>query len=149
MVIAHAIPEAAVQAAVKSPSTMVGSDGGLTKGVGHPRSAGTFARVIGHYSHELQLISLPEAIRKTSYLAAKRMEARCSDFRRKGRIQVGADADIVVFDAKSFIDRATFDQPSLTSLGMHHVIVNGIKVIGHGQLNELRPGTGLRSNHTV
>ncbi|MFX8817296.1 hypothetical protein ABTM85_21075, partial [Acinetobacter baumannii] len=76
MCIAHAIPEKSVQAAVVSSATMVGSDGGLDKGVGHPRSAGTFCRVIGHYSRDLKLIPLMTAIEKCSTRAAKRMEGR-------------------------------------------------------------------------
>ena len=145
MVIAHAIPEQAVQAAVRNPATMVGSDGGLSKGVGHPRSSGTFARVLGHYSRELGIISLPEAIKKMTLMAVKRMERRCGDFRRKGRIQAGADGDIVVFDPRTIIDRATFDQPTLTSVGMKHVLVNGTQIISNGILHEQMSGTGLRA----
>ena len=145
MVIAHAIPEAAVQAAVKSHATMVGSDGGLSKGVGHPRSAGTFARVLGHYSRELGLLSLPEAIHKMTLMPAKRLEKRCADFKRKGRIQLGSHADIVVFDPKTVLDRATFDQPALTSVGMHHVFVNGTAVVSNGKLVETMAGRPLRA----
>lgn len=145
MVIAHAIPEASVQAAVKSPATMVGSDGGLQKGVGHPRSSGTFARVLGHYSRDLKLISLPEAIRKMTILPAKRMQARCPDFKRKGRIQTGSDADIVVFDPKTIIDKATFDRPALASVGMKYVLVNGTPVIDKGVIREQMVGKGLRA----
>ena len=145
MVIAHAIPEHAVQSAVRNPATMVGSDGGLSKGVGHPRSSGTFARVLGHYSRELGIISLPEAIKKMTYMAAKRMEHRCADFHRKGRIQAGADADIVVFDPKTILDRATFDKPNLTSVGMRHVLINGTPVISNSVLVESMPGTPLRA----
>ena len=145
MVIAHAIPEHAVQSAVRNPATMVGSDGGLSKGVGHPRSSGTFARVLGHYSRELGIISLPEAIKKMTFMAAKRMEHRCADFHRKGRIQAGADADIVVFDPKTILDRATFDKPSLTSVGMHHVLINGTPAISNNVMVESMAGTPLRS----
>ncbi|MBS1728264.1 MAG: amidohydrolase family protein [Armatimonadetes bacterium] len=145
MVIAHAIPEAAVQAAIQNHGAMVGSDGGLTKGVGHPRSAGTFCRVLGRYSRELKLIDLSEAIRKMTIMAAKRMEHRCPDFKRKGRVQRGSDADIIVFDPKTVSDRATFDEPALTSIGMHHVLINGVQVIENGKLRDVRPGTGLRT----
>jgi dihydroorotase len=145
MVIAHAIPEASVQAAVKSPATMVGSDGGLQKGVGHPRSSGTFARVLGHYSRDMKLISLPEAIRKMTIMPAKRMQTRCADFKRKGRIQTGCDADIVVFDPKTIIDKATFDRPALASVGMKYVLVNGTPVIDKGVIIEKMAGKGLRA----
>ncbi|MEI8281005.1 MAG: amidohydrolase family protein, partial [Armatimonadota bacterium] len=145
MVIAHAIPELAVQAAVKHPSAMVGSDGGLTNGVGHPRSAGTFARVLGHYSRDLKLISLPEAIRKMTIMQAHRMEKRCPDFKRKGRVQVGADADLAIFDPMTIIDRATFDHPSNTSKGMKHVYINGQHIIVNGVFQEGMAGRGLRA----
>lgn len=145
MVIAHAIPETAVRAAVTSRATMIGSDGGLDKGVGHPRSAGTFARVIGRYCNEMKLLSLNEAIKKMTIMAAKRMEHRCPDFRHKGRIQSGADADIVVFDPSQVKDRSTFDQPALPSVGMHHVFVNGTSVVHNGIMTEAKPGTGLKA----
>ena len=145
MCIAHAIPESSVRAAVVSSATMLGSDGGLEKGVGHPRSSGTFCRVLGHYSRDLKLIPLSFAIEKMSLRAAKRMQGRCKAFARKGRIQVGADADILVFDAQKVADRATFDQPALTSIGMHHVLINGVPVIANGNLLDVRPGTGLRA----
>ena len=149
MVIAHAIPEAAVQAAIKSPATMLGSDGGLNKGVGHPRSAGTFCRVLGHYSRDLKLISLPDAIRKMTIMPAQRMEHRCAEFRRKGRVQVGAHADIVVFNPRTVVDQATFDQPATQSYGMHHVFVNGIAAVENGIITDQKPGTGLRAMHRV
>lgn len=145
MVIAYAIPEQAVQAAVKHPSAMVGSDGGLDKGVGHPRSSGTFARVLGHYSRDLKIISLPEAIRKMTIMQAHRMENRCPDFTRKGRVQVGADADLVVFDPKTIIDRATFDQPATESWGMKYVYINGQEVMSSGVLRETMSGRPLRA----
>jgi len=144
MVIAHAIPEEAVRAAVKSPATMIGSDGSLEKGVGHPRSAGTFARVLGKYVREEKLLSLPEAIEKMSLKAARRLEKRCTAFRSKGRLQVGSDADVVVFDPGTVGDRATFSAPAVPSVGFHWVLVNGVPVIDEGQLNEqVRPGKGL------
>lgn len=143
MVIAHAIPESAVQAAIKNDWAMVGSDGGLTKGVGHPRSAGTFSRVIGHYSRDMKLISLPQAIEKMTIQAAHRMQHKAPEFHKKGRIQSGCDADIVVFDPRTIIDRATFDEPALTSVGMHHVFVNGVAAISNGILTDAKPGTGI------
>lgn len=145
MVIAHAIPESSVQAAVKNKWAMVGSDGGLNKGVGHPRSAGTFARVVGHYSRDLKLISLPEAIEKMTLQAANRMKRRAPAFRYKGRVQVGSDADLVVFDPNTFIDRATFDEPAKTSHGMHHVFINGVQVLKNSLLTDEKPGIGIRA----
>lgn len=145
-VIAHAIPESAVQAAVISSATMVGSDGALENGVGHPRAAGSFARVLGHYVREQGLLTLPQAIEKMTLRPARRFEKRCPDFKRKGRIRVGMDADIAIFDSAKVTDRATFEKPALTSEGFHHVLVGGEAVVRDGELvEEARPGRGVRA----
>jgi len=148
-VIAHAIPEAAVQAAVKSRATMVGSDGSLTDGTGHPRATGTFCRVLGHYSRDLGLIPLAEAVRKMTIMPARRFEKRCPEFKRKGRVQVGADADLSVFDPRSVIDRATFEKPAQTSVGMQWVLVAGKLAVDAGKLVEdSRLGRPLRAKRS-
>ncbi len=145
-VIAHAIPEAAVRAAAASTATVVGSDGSLHNGVGHPRASGTFARVLGRYSREEGLLTLPHAIAKMTLRTARRFEHRCPGFKKKGRVQVGADADLVVFDAATVLDRATFAEPGLTSIGFHWVLVNGELVVREGALvDDARPGRGLRA----
>jgi len=144
-VVAHAIPEAAVEAAAASSATMVGSDGGLAGGVGHPRSAGTFARVLGRYVREKAVLDLNEAIAKMTLRPARRFEQRCSGFKKKGRLQVGMDADIAVFDPATVIDNATFDHPDRPSTGFSFVIVGGAPVVVHGELlDSVRPGQGLR-----
>ena len=136
MVIAHAIPESAVRAALESPATMIGTDGGLDKGVGHPRSAGSYARILGHYSRDEKVLTLPDAIEKMTLKPARRLERRCAAFKGKGRVQIGADADLVVFDPAKVIDRATFEDPSTPSFGFHYVLVNGQIAVNGGSLVE-------------
>ncbi len=144
MVLAYAIPESAVTAAVGSPVTMIGSDGGLENGVGHPRSAGTFSRVLARYVRDQKALSLPAALEKMSLKAARRMQKRCSIFRRKGRIQEGCDADIVAFDPTTVQDLATYDKPAQPSVGFKWVFVNGVAAVSEGKLDHnVRPGTGL------
>jgi N-acyl-D-aspartate/D-glutamate deacylase len=145
-VILHFIPAHAKRAALAHPAVVVASDGRLRDGVGHPRTAGTFARVLGRFVRDEGLLDWPEAIRKLSTLPAQRLEARTPDFARKGRVQEGADADLVVFDPATVIDRATFERPATFSEGMRHVLVNGVFVVRHGALrDDVRPGRAVRA----
>ena len=146
MVIAHAIPETAVLAAVSSPALMVGSDGGLRDGKGHPRSSGTYSRILGHYVRETHALSLMDALRKFTLMPARRMERRVAAMKNKGRIRVGADADISIFDPKTIIDKATFDKPAQYSEGVRHVLVNGKHLIRDGVLVDgVAPGRPVRA----
>jgi N-acyl-D-aspartate/D-glutamate deacylase len=139
-VILHAIPEAAARAAVAHPGVMIASDGELEKGKGHPRSAGTYARVLGKYVREEKLLSLNDAIAKMTVLPADRLKLP-----NKGRIRVGADADLAVFDASKVIDKATFDAPAIPSVGFVHVLVNGVPVVRDGQVDKsVSPGRAVR-----
>jgi N-acyl-D-glutamate deacylase len=111
----------------------------------HPRSAGTHARFIGQYVRERRLISLLDAIAKTAYLPAKLMEETVPQLKKKGRIQTGMDADIVVFDPLTVQDRATYERPNQVSVGMKHVLVNGKFVIHDGVLDtNAFPGQAVR-----
>ena len=107
-VIIHSIPDAAVQAALASPFVMIASDGGLTDGKGHPRSTGAYARVLGRYVREAHALSLMDVIRRMSLMPAERLQDRVPMMRNKGRIRVGADADLTLFgaDASSYALRA-------------------------------------------
>lgn len=144
-VILHAIPEEAARQAIAYPGVMIASDGRIEQGKGHPRGAGTYARVLGHYVREEQALPLMTAIQKMSLLPARRLESVAPQMAHKGRIKVGADADIAVFDPARVIDKATFDKPDQYSEGIPFVLVNGIFVVRDGKLVEdVKPGVGIR-----
>jgi len=135
-IIIHAIPEPIVDSAIASPLTIIASDGRLERGRGHPRAAGTYARVLGRYVRERGLLTLSDALAKMSFMPARRLEGRVAAMKRKGRAQVGADADLVIFDPATVIDRATYQEPALPSAGIAHVLVGGVPVVRGGRLVE-------------
>jgi len=144
-IIAHVIPEASVDYAIASPLVMIASDGvPFVNGRAHPRGAGTFARVLGRYVREKKLLTLTEALRKMALMPARRLEAAVPQMRNKGRVRVGADADITVFDPARVIDRATFAEPAQPSAGIVHVLVNGKFVVKDEHLTGATPGVGIR-----
>jgi N-acyl-D-aspartate/D-glutamate deacylase len=145
MVIMHMIPAEVAKFAVSSPGVMIASDGLLRNGKGHPRAAGTYSRVLGYYVREQKALPLMEGLRKMTLLPAERVGSYIPAMKQKGRIRVGADADLVVFDAARIIDRATFEQPAAPSEGIAYLIVAGTPVIRGGQLIEtVRPGQPVR-----
>ena len=122
-----------VKAAVTSPLTMIASDAYWENGIGHPRTTGTYSKVLGRYVREQQALTLMDAIRKMTLMPARRLEARVAAMKTKGRLRTGADADIAIVDAATMIDRSTYREPALAPLGMVHVIVNGVAVVANGQ----------------
>ncbi len=113
----------------------------------HPRTAGTFGRVLRWYVRELRVLDLAEAVRRCTLVPADILRDIAPDMARKGRIQVGADADLVVFDADLVTDRATYDAPTRTSEGIRHVFVAGTPVVTDGVLDvQARPGRPIRSS---
>jgi N-acyl-D-aspartate/D-glutamate deacylase len=132
-----------VDGVIANPLTSIASDGET----GHPRNAGTYSMILARYVRELRTISLIDAIRKMSLMPAQRLEKATVSARRKGRIQEGADADIVVFDLATVKDRATYERPGERSTGMKFVVVNGALVIDKGALVPgVLPGKGIVSN---
>jgi N-acyl-D-aspartate/D-glutamate deacylase len=135
--------------AVVSPLTLIASDGILIDGKGHPRTAGTSGRALGYYVRESGKLSLQQAITKLTLLPARRLEGIAPMMKNKGRIRVGADADLTVFDPATVADRSTYQQPALPSTGFRYVIVNGIPVVADGALQEgVFPGRGVRAKIT-
>ncbi len=146
MTVIYGIPEPMIRLAIAAPYTVVASDGLIEEGKGHPRGAGTYARMLGHYVREERALTLMEALRKMTLLPAQRLEKPVPAMRAKGRIRVGADADIVAFDPGRVIDRATFAEPALPSEGFSYVVVGGQPVIRKGQFQSgVFPGRGIRS----
>jgi N-acyl-D-aspartate/D-glutamate deacylase len=147
VVVIHSIPEQAARAAVANPMVMVASDGmPITGAKVHPRGQGTFSRVLGHYVREEKALDLMTALRKMTLMPAQRLEKRAPVFKDKGRIRVGADADITVFDPARVIDKATFEEPLQYSEGIQFVLVNGVPVVTNGQLVDgMFPGRAARA----
>ena len=147
LAVAYAIPEADVRLALAHPYVMVGSDSIIEPGANnHPRGAGAFARVLGRYVREEETLSLMDALAKMTWLPARRLQAGAPALGRKGRLQIGADADVTVFDPRTVADRATVADPAQASTGMRWVLVSGrvVKSPDGLQRDEL-PGQPLRS----
>jgi hypothetical protein len=139
MVLIHTNPDSVVDAAIESPLTMIASDGLPS----HPRGAGTYARVLGRYVRNNRL-SLIEALAKMSLMPALRLQSALPAAARKGRIQTGADADLVVFDPATIEDRSTYRAPLAPSVGIRHVLVLGTPVVDDGKIVEgVAPGQPL------
>jgi N-acyl-D-aspartate/D-glutamate deacylase len=138
--------EPMVRVAISNPIVMIASDGRIVNGTGHPRGAGTYARLLGKYVREEKVISLMDAIRKSTLMPAQRLESMSSQMRQKGRLRIGADADISVFDPATVIDKATYEKPAQYSEGFRYVIVGGTFVVRDGKLSpDVAPGQGIRA----
>ncbi|WP_147917643.1 N-acyl-D-amino-acid deacylase family protein [Ruania zhangjianzhongii] len=139
MCVVHEGDEANVRAIMAHPAQMAGSDGLLTGERPHPRAFGTFARYLGRYSRELGIVPLPQMVHKMTGAPAQRL-----GLPDRGRIAVGAQADLVCFDAETIIDHASYTDPRLPASGVEHVLVNGTAVLTGGTPTGARPGTALR-----
>ena len=143
-IIIHNRSEAQTRAAIVSPLSMIASDGFIEKGRGHPRTSGTFAKVLGRYVRDEGAIPLMDALARMTIEPARRIQARAPSMANKGRIKVGADADVTIFDPQTVQDRATYEDASIPSAGIPYVIVGGQVVVDAGALTPARPGRAVR-----
>ena len=135
IVILFSNAEETVVSALADPLTIIASDGNNAPGEPqHPRTAGTFARVLGRYVREQKHLTLMDALRKMTLAPAQRLERRVPEMRNKGRVREGADADLTVFDPLVVLDQATYERPAQYSAGIRHVLVNGTFVVRDGRL---------------
>ena len=132
-VIIHVMKPEWIEKGILAPGVMIASDGASYSKLAHPRTAGTFSRVLGKYVRQEKLIPLMVAIEKMTLLPAKRLEGISPMMRFKGRIQVGADADITIFNPDTIIDKSTFEEGLAFSEGVEFVMVNGTFVLKKGK----------------
>jgi dihydroorotase/N-acyl-D-amino-acid deacylase len=138
----HAINSDDVDRIMQHPMTSIASDGPITVfdvGSPHPRTYGTFARVLGRYVRDRNILTLEEAIRKMTSLPAHILSIN-----KRGLLRVGYYADITIFDSETVIDKATFEDPHQYAVGINTVLVNGVIVVENGLHNGNRPGRVLR-----
>jgi hypothetical protein len=146
-VLMHMNSEETIAKTLQDPLVLVASDSlDIESRYSHPRSAGTFARVLGHYVRETGALTLPQAIRKMSLMPAQRLESFTPAMKKKGRLQAGADADLVVFDPQVVGARAQYLDAKQYSQGMQYVMVNGKLVVQRGKLlKDVFPGKPVYS----
>lgn len=139
-VLVFANTQEVVDSVIPNPLVMIASDGAR----GHPRNAGTFSRVLAEYVREKGTVTLMDAIRKMSLMPAEMLERSTPAARKKGRLQEGADADIVVFDPAAIGDRATFAKPMEPSAGVRYLVVGGTLVVDEGKIvSDVFPGRAI------
>ena len=152
----HMMSEDDVKTAMAFPWVSVGTDsaairpdGELGRGQPHPRSYGTFPRILGHYVRDEHVLPLPEAIRKMTSLAARQLKIA-----NRGLLKEGYFGDVVVFDPKTVNDRATYEKPHQFPVGINTVVVNGVVTVRNGQHTGAHagralygPGVGESSTH--
>jgi dihydroorotase/N-acyl-D-amino-acid deacylase len=142
--ITFAMSEANVARMIARPWVVIGSDAGgfdpdTTTALVHPRAYGTFPRVLGKYVREDSVLTLEDAVRKMTWSTAQILWLR-----ERGLIKEGMFADIAIFDPRSVIDRATFEQPHQLSSGVRYTLVNGVVVWREGKYTGAKPGVALR-----
>ncbi len=133
IVIIHNMKPEWIKTGIAAPGVIIASDGMPYSPMAHPRTAGTFSRVLGKYVREDKVIDLMTAIEKMTLLPAKRLESIAPMMRYKGRIQIGADADITIFNPNTVTDKGTFEKGLAFSEGVEYVIVNGMIALKNGK----------------
>lgn len=150
VLIIHMMKPEWISAMLADPRVMVASDGMPYAPGAHPRGAGTFSRFLGRYVRGEALMSLMDGLKKITLMPAQRLENISPQMKRKGRIQIGSDADITIFDAEHIIDTADFEHDLSYSEGVEFVLVNGQLVVRDGSLVEgARPGQAVLGRHIV
>jgi N-acyl-D-aspartate/D-glutamate deacylase len=145
-VLVFANTQETVDKTIPNPLIMIASDGAE----GHPRNAGTYSRVLAQYVREKKTLTLMDALRKMTLMPAQMLEKSTPAAHIKGRLQVGSDADIVVFDPKTVSDRSTFEKPMEPSVGVHFLLVGGTPLISDGKLiPDLYPGKAVVESKTA
>ncbi len=144
-VIIHGRSEDQTRMAILSPLTMIASDGYIENGRGHPRTSGSYAKVLGKYVREEKALPLMDALRKMTLMPAQRLEARVPAMAQKGRVRAGADADLTLFDPATVIDHSTYEDATIPSAGVPYVIVGGQLVVDGGKLTAARTGRAIRA----
>jgi N-acyl-D-aspartate/D-glutamate deacylase len=140
MVVIHSNTQEMVDAVIPNPLVMIASDGLK----GHPRNAGTYSRILGQYVREMRSLTLMDAIRKMTLMPAQVLEKSTPAAHAKGRLQEGADADIVVFDPQTIADRATYQSPMEPSVGVRYLVVGGTLLVDQSKLvPDVFPGRAL------
>ncbi len=145
-VIIHGRSEEQTRASIVSPLTMIASDGFIENGRGHPRTSGTYSKVLGKYVRESGDLTLMAALGKMTIEPARRLEARVPPMAGKGRIRVGSDADLTIFDPATVLDRSTYEDATIPAAGIPYVIVGGKVVVDSGKVTAARPGGAIRAS---
>lgn len=148
IVIQHSMRPEWIRMAMASPFVIVASDTMPYSKGAHPRGGGTFSKVLGEYVREMKATTLMEALRRMTLLPAQRLEPMAPVMKNKGRIRVGADADITVFDAETVKDTGTYTTGPQFSRGITHVFVNGVAVVLDGKtVPDVFPGKAIAGNY--
>jgi N-acyl-D-aspartate/D-glutamate deacylase len=150
VVILHSMKPEWIKLAMGAPFVIIASDTMPYAPGAHPRGGGTFSKVLGEYVREMKVTTLMEALRRMTVMPAQRLEALAPQLKNKGRLKVGADADITVFDPATIKDTGTYQTGPRFSTGIPHVIVNGVPVVADGKsVPGVFPGKAILGNYAA